>query len=151
MQNYERMTYMSSLVLLCPSCKKENLRKSSERQGREFYTCTKPSCPQNEFRLEYIYEEPPQAETVDEQPKCPSCEGDDIRKFGKKQGTQIYRCNNGGCTRTTFRQQYTYKAWDPKVKDRISELSAEGNSARAIGRMLSVSKDTVLKVKEENQ
>jgi len=141
---------MSTLILRCPSCKKDNLRKSSERQGTEFYTCVKPTCPSNEFRLEYVYEEPLQAESDDTRPRCPGCQGQDIRKFGKKQGTQIYRCNDEDCTRTTFRQNYTYKAWDPEVKSRAHQLMDEGKSARAIGRMLHISKDTVLKIKEDN-
>jgi len=140
---------MSTLFLRCPSCKKEDLRKSSERQGKEFYKCVKPTCSSKEFRLEYIYEELLPGDS-DASPRCPSCEGDNVRKFGKKQGTQIYRCNDGDCTRTTFRQEYIYKAWDPEVKNRILQLVDEGKSARAIGRMLSISKDTVLKIKEEN-
>ena len=96
------------------------------------------------FRLDYIYEEKPATRTQGAyQIQCPSCEGDDIRKFGKRQGKQIYRCNNDGCTRTTFRREYVYKACDPRVKSHILDLTADGKGARAIGRMLSISKDTV--------
>ncbi|MCL2752866.1 MAG: hypothetical protein FWE44_01800 [Defluviitaleaceae bacterium] len=140
---------MATLSIRCPSCKGGDLQKSSKRQGKEFYKCAKTACNPREFRLEYTYEEQLQAEPADVSPRCPECQGKEIRKFGKKQGAQIYRCNNSGCSRTTFRQKYTYKAWDPNVKSRIQELVAEGNSARAISRLLSVSKDTVLKIKED--
>lgn len=75
--------------------------------------------------------------------QCPSCNGEDVRKFGKRQGKQVYRCNNTECSRTTFRQDYVYKACDPRIKNRIFELTVDGKGTRAIARILSISKDTV--------
>ncbi|MCL2618515.1 MAG: hypothetical protein FWD98_05630 [Defluviitaleaceae bacterium] len=140
---------MAALVFHCPACKGDDLHRFSKRQGKDFYKCANPGCTPREFRLEYVYEEPATAGGADDALKCPSCEGENVRKFGKKQGTQIYRCNNSNCIRTTFRREYTYKACTPEVKEHVSRLAEEGNSARAIGRMLSISKDTVLKIMEE--
>lgn len=76
---------------------------------------------------------------------CPTCDGQDIKKFGLRKGKQIYKCNNTSCIRITFRSQYSYKGCNPKVKKQIHALTKDGNSARAIGRILSISKDTVTK------
>jgi len=95
--------------------------------------------------LDYVYEAEESAENEKDadQIQCPSCDGDEIRKFGKRQGKQIYRCNNNNCDRTTFRSEYVYKACDPRVKSHILDLKADGKGTRAIGRLLSISKDTV--------
>jgi len=120
------------------------------QQGKQIYSCKNGECPLDTFKLEYVYEiaeENNADETenrISDSIQCPSCNGENIRKFGKRGGKQIYRCNNGECSRTTFRQKYVYKACNPKVKSRINDLMADGNSARAIGRMLSISKDTVV-------
>ena len=75
--------------------------------------------------------------------QCPSCCSEDVRKFGKRNGKQIYKCDNKECTRVTFRQEYTYRACDPKIKSQIFDLTVNGNGTRAIGRVLRISKDTV--------
>ena len=75
---------------------------------------------------------------------CPSCGSEEISKYGKaRSGKQNYKCNNKECTRTTFVESYTYKAWDPHVKRQILEMTVNGTGTRACGRVLGISKDTV--------
>ena len=143
--------------LQCPSCNGDDLGKHGTQQGKQIYSCKNSECPINTFKLSYVYEITDEFNTIDAENQmpasiqCPSCNGENIRKFGKRGGKQIYRCNNGECPRTTFRQKYVYQACNPKVKSRINDLKASGNSTRAIGRMLSVSKDTVANaVKKQN-
>jgi len=140
---------MAGISLRCPSCQGEDVQEFDKRLGKQIYRCIKDSCPRA-FRLEYAYEDIG-SEDKEGSVQCPSCEGDEVRKFGKKQGKQIYSCNNKCCPRTTFRQEYAYKAWDSKVKNRIRDLAAEGNSARAISRILSISKDTASKNKKQEK
>lgn len=142
------------IKLRCPSCKGDDVK--SHDQKKQLFICNSNSCSPTTFRLDYIYEAA-EAEATDEDPdhvQCPSCDGDEVRKFGKRQGKQIYKCNNNNCKRTTFRQRYAYKACDPRVKSQMLDLKADGQGARAIGRMLSISKDTVAntlkKLNEEN-
>jgi transposase-like protein len=78
--------------------------------------------------------------------QCPFSGSEDVRKYGKRNGKQIYRCDNDKCDTTTFRKEYTYKACDPKIKSQIFDLTVNGNGTRAIGRILSISKDTVTSV-----
>ena len=131
------------IKLRCPSCQGDDV-KSHDKKGQA-YVCNRSGCSPSVFRLDYVYEAEaaPEADEGYGQVQCPSCEGDEVRKFGKRQGKQIYRCNNGDCQRTTFRREYAYKACDPRVKSHILHLKAKGEGARAIGRMLSISKDTV--------
>jgi transposase-like protein len=76
--------------------------------------------------------------------KCPFCNSEEIVKSGKTaEGKQRYSCKNTECPHTTFVENYTYKACDPKVKEKIFELTVNGNGTRATGRILGISKDTV--------
>ena len=79
--------------------------------------------------------------------KCPFCKSEDVKKYGKdKKGKQLYMCKNKECSHTTFPEQYTYNACSPDVKDKIFDLTVNGNGVRAIGRILNISKDTVTAV-----
>jgi len=140
---------MVNIYLRCPSCNGEDVHEFDRKLGKQIYRCLREGCPRT-FRLEYTYEDI-REDDKDSLVQCPSCEGDKVRKFGKKQGKQIYSCINKNCPRTTFRQEYAYKAWDSKVKKRIHDLAKEGNSAREIGRILSISKDTVSKTKRQKE
>jgi len=142
------------IKLRCPSCKGDDVKQANDRKN-QLFICNNNRCAPIKFRVDYVYEAEAAPENMDDnsQIHCPSCDGEEVRKFGKRQGKQIYRCNNNACDRTTFRREYAYKACDPRVKSQVLDLKADGKGARAIGRMLSISKDTVantLKRLEEN-
>jgi len=76
--------------------------------------------------------------------KCPFCGSEDISKYGKnKNGKQLYICKNKECSHTIFPEKYTYNACDPKIKEKIFDLTVNGNGTRAIGRILQISTNTV--------
>lgn len=77
---------------------------------------------------------------------CPHCNSDNVSKNGHyANGKQRYICKNPECSHKAFTDSYTHKAFDPKVKAMIFELTVNGNGTRAIGRILGISKDTVTK------
>jgi len=132
-----------TIKLRCPSCLGDDLKQATQEQAtqeqaNQLFVCNNHAAPIR-FRVNYEYD---QQATQDNEIHCPSCDGGQVRKFGKRQGKQIYRCNNNNCDRTTFRREYAYKACDPRVKSLVQDLRADGIGARAIGRMLSISKDT---------
>ncbi|MCL2397229.1 MAG: IS1-like element transposase [Defluviitaleaceae bacterium] len=145
---------MATIKLRCPSCHGEDVKKHGTGQVKHFF-CGDNACSPFMFRVDYVYEAQSRPEvensaaetavlnTEAASVQCPSCRGGRVRKFGKRQGKQIYKCNDADCSRTTFRQEYAYKACDPRVKNHILDLTANGKGARAISRMLSISKDTV--------
>jgi transposase-like protein len=140
---YKDVIFAVMIKLRCPSCRGDDVKQANDEKC-QLFVCNNKRCAPVRFRIDYVYEaEAAEIVRDDGQVQCPSCDGDRVRKFGKRQGKQIYRCNNNACERTTFRREYAYKACDPRVKSRLIDLKADGKGVRAIGRMLSISKDTV--------
>ncbi len=76
--------------------------------------------------------------------KCPHCGSSDVRKNGfSKVGKQRYICCNNDCSKKTFIENYTNKAYDPYVRNQIYFCTVNGNGTRATARMLGIAKDTV--------
>ena len=76
--------------------------------------------------------------------RCPFCGSDKVSKNGhNKTGKQVYNCNNPECTHRNFVEQYTHKAYLPDVREQVLKMTVNGNGARATGRILGISKDTV--------
>jgi transposase-like protein len=76
--------------------------------------------------------------------KSSFCGNENIVKYGKnKSGKQLYLCRNKECSHTTFPEEYTYNACKPEIKEKIFELTVNGNGTRAIGRILKISNNTV--------
>ena len=76
--------------------------------------------------------------------KCPFCGSEKVSKNGHNQtGKQVYRCNNPACRHTSFVEEYTYKACDPKVRRQVLKLAIDCTGTRATGRILGISKDSV--------
>ena len=72
---------------------------------------------------------------------CPSCESDDLVKNGHSEnGTQRYRCKQ---CRRSFQWDYRYKAWEPGIKEQITEQTLNGSGVRDISRNLGIAKQTV--------
>jgi len=73
---------------------------------------------------------------------CPNCKETDLVKNGRSQnGTQRYRCK--GCKKS-FRQNYSYRAWEPGMKDKIDEQILNSGGVRDTARVLKINKNTVI-------
>ena len=76
--------------------------------------------------------------------KCPFCESEAVSKNGfNKKGKQVYRCNNTECKRCSFSEEYTKKAYDPKIREQVLKMAVDCTGTRATARILGISKDTV--------
>jgi transposase-like protein len=80
--------------------------------------------------------------------QCPHCAGTDLRKNGKcTNGTQRYFCKS--CQKQ-FRLDYRYNACKQGIKEKIIEMALNSSGVRDIGRVLGISKDTVISVIKKN-
>jgi transposase-like protein len=80
--------------------------------------------------------------------QCPHCAGTDLQKNGKcTNGTQRYYCK---FCKKQFRLTYRYNACKQGIKGKIIELTLNSSGVRDIGRVLSISKDTVTAVLKKN-
>jgi len=76
---------------------------------------------------------------------CPECSTIDVTKFGiTEQGKQRYCCRNINCSKKTFILDYSNKACAPGMKEKIIEMALNSSGIRDTGRVLGVSKDTVM-------
>ena len=79
---------------------------------------------------------------------CPHCEGTDLQKNGHSpEGTQRWFCK--GCKKY-FRLDYRYNACKKGVKEKIFEMTLNSSGVRDIGRVLSISKNTVTSALKKN-
>lgn len=77
--------------------------------------------------------------------RCPHCDTDQVVKRGKTEtGKQRYLCQNDDCARRTFLLDYSYRACLPWVKEQIIDMTINGSGVRDTGRVLGISKDTVV-------
>jgi len=80
--------------------------------------------------------------------QCIHCQATDLHKNGKSpNGTQRWYCKS--CKRY-FRLDYSNNACKPGVKEKIIEMTMNSSGVRDIGRVLSISKDTVCSVLKKN-
>ena len=72
---------------------------------------------------------------------CPHCNGANLMKNGHSEtGTQRWFCN---LCRKSFQLDYSYNAWKPGVKAKISEMAMNGSGVRDTGRILKIAPRTV--------
>ena len=77
--------------------------------------------------------------------RCPHCDTDQVVKRGKTEtGKQRYLCQNDDCAHRTFLLDYSYRACLPAVKEQIIDMALNGSGVRDTGRVLGISKDTVV-------
>ena len=76
---------------------------------------------------------------------CPHCDTGQVVKRGKTEtGKQRYLCQNEACPHRTFILDYSYRAYLPEVKEQIIDMALNGSGVRDTGRVLGISKDTVV-------
>lgn len=69
--------------------------------------------------------------------KCPECGNEEIWKAGKPKGKQQYQCKK---CRRKFITELNY---DEEFKRKAIKIFYEGNSGRAVGRLMKINKSTV--------
>lgn len=69
--------------------------------------------------------------------KCPRCGNEEIWKAGKPNGKQQYQCKE--CRRKFIRELN----YDEEFKRKAIQIFYEGNSGRAVGRIMKINKSTV--------
>jgi transposase-like protein len=80
--------------------------------------------------------------------QCSYCSRTDLQKNGKcLTGAQRFFCKS--CKRQ-FRLDYRYNVYKKGVREKIIELTLNSSGVRDIGRVLSISKDTVTSVLKKN-
>ena len=56
--------------------------------------------------------------------RCPHCGSEQVSQNGhNKAGKQRYLCNNPEWAHRSFVEEYTNKAWDPKVREQVLKLA----------------------------
>lgn len=76
---------------------------------------------------------------------CPTCNGIEIIKHGKSAvGKQRYCCQNPKCEKKTFIRDYSYEAYLPQAKQKISDMAVNGSGIRDTARVLGISLNTVI-------
>jgi len=76
--------------------------------------------------------------------KCPFCGSEKVSKNGhKRTGKQVYNCNNNECKHHNFVEHYSYKAYEPAIRQQVLKMAVDCTGTRATGRILGISKDTV--------
>jgi len=79
---------------------------------------------------------------------CPYCKGDQLQKNGKNiNGCQRCRCN---LCKKYFQREYRYNTYKQGVKEKIIEMTLNGSVVRDAGRVLQISKNTVVAVLKKN-
>ena len=79
---------------------------------------------------------------------CPYCGGNDLQKNGKSpNGTQRWHCK---LCKKYFQLSYRYNAYNVGIKDKIIDLTLNSSGVRDIGRVLQISKNTVVSVLKKN-
>ena len=69
--------------------------------------------------------------------KCPECGSEEIRRAGKPRGKQQYQCKE--CERKFI----TELNYSKEFKQKAIAIFYEGNSGRAVGRIMGINKSTV--------
>ena len=76
---------------------------------------------------------------------CPYCGSSKIIKSGKNAaGKQRYLCQNQGCDTLTFMLDYSYKACEPGMTEKIVEMAINAGGIRDTARVLKINKNTVI-------
>jgi transposase-like protein len=75
---------------------------------------------------------------------CPDCNSINVVRHGKTaQRKQRYLCGNKDCKRRSFIKNYSYRAYEGEVKQKITDMAINGSGIRDTARVLKISRNTV--------
>lgn len=72
---------------------------------------------------------------------CKYCKGSEVVRYGTQSGRSRFRCKT---CRRIFKTDYTYRAYEPGVKEQIIDMALNGSGIRDTSRVLGVGKNTVI-------
>ncbi len=72
---------------------------------------------------------------------CKYCGSIDVTHYGTQSGHPRFRCKD---CRRIFKIEYTYRAYEPGVKEQISDMAVNGSGVRDTARVLGIGKNTVI-------
>jgi transposase len=72
---------------------------------------------------------------------CKYCRSPHVTRYGTQSGHPRFRCKD--CNRI-FKTEYTYRAYEPGVKEQIADLAVNGSGVRDTARVLDIGKNTVI-------
>ena len=83
---------------------------------------------------------------------CPNCGSIHITKAGRNvHGTQRYRCCSPECETVTFMLEYSYRAYEPGIKEQAVDMAINGSGIRDTARVLKINKNTVISLLKKKQ
>ncbi len=75
---------------------------------------------------------------------CPYCGSDKVIFSGYSQsGKRRCKCQNEECSHNTFQMEYSYKACEPGMSEKIVKMAMNASGTRDTARILGIDKDTV--------
>lgn len=78
---------------------------------------------------------------------CKYCNSTEVVRYGTQSGHSRFRCKD--CCRI-FKTEYTYRAYEPGVKEQISDMAVNGSGVRDTARVLGIGKNTVISELKKN-
>ena len=72
---------------------------------------------------------------------CKYCKSSEVVRYGTQSGRSRFRCNT---CRRIFKCDYTYRAYEPGIKEQIMDMAMNGRGLRDTSRVLGVGKNTVI-------
>lgn len=83
---------------------------------------------------------------------CPKCYSNKIIKVGLSiSGKQRYLCKNQECSAKTFMLNYSYKACELGIKEKITEMAINSCGIRDTARILGINKNTVINTLKKSE
>ena len=72
--------------------------------------------------------------------ECPSCESNEVIKYGQsRSGAQRYKCQNPECETTIFQLKYSSKGCEPGIEKKIIKMAVNASGIRDTARVLEIS------------
>ncbi|MGZ9056450.1 IS1 family transposase, partial [Methylomagnum sp.] len=72
---------------------------------------------------------------------CRYCNSPEVVRYGTQSGHDRFRCK---ACRRIFKTEYTYRAYEPGVKEQIRPMALNGSGVRDTSRVLGIGKGTVI-------
>ncbi|MCL1965863.1 MAG: IS1-like element transposase [Candidatus Bathyarchaeota archaeon] len=84
--------------------------------------------------------------------KCPFCSSENVGKNGHNTtGKQVYLYKKSKGKHFSFVEKYTYKAYNPQVREQVLKMVVDCTETRATGRILGIAQNTVTTILKKHK